>query len=271
LFKLINDCYWIIVKIFLFWRMHVFLFINKICSMQNKKEILYHKMQFDSPYRSTIAFWDWILSMPCMKGSDTILDIGTGMGSNVFYFQRVSPEKKFIGIDQNVKLIEVAKKHLLDNFVTNISFDVGDLYNLSKEKYVGIDGIVSLQLLSWLENYEQPLQSMFDLSPRWIAASSLFYEGCLESYTTVRDYYRPDIFGNNFSLYHYNIYSLDKVKKLFFDHGYPNFYFVPFHIDIDLERNTKDLGTYTITTKHNERLQFTGPLYLPWYFIFASK
>ena len=52
---------------------------------------------------------------------------------------------------------------------------------------------------------------------------------------------------------------------------YKKFKYKRFDIDIDLKHSNSDLGTYTQKLANNKRLQFTGPLWEPWYFIYAEK
>lgn len=71
---------------------------------------------------------------------------------------------------------------------------------------------------------------------------------------------------------YYNIYSLSRVQKCFKEQGYSNFKFIKFEIDIDLPRpDTMDIGTYTINTEDGKRIQISGGLMMPWYFVVAYK
>lgn len=55
-------------------------------------------------------------------------------------------------------------------------------------------------------------------------------------------------------------------------HGYYNFYYEQFEIDIDIPKpQHKDIGTYTIRTEEGKRLQISAALMLPWYFVYAER
>lgn len=42
--------------------------------------------------------------------------------------------------------------------------------------------------------------------------------------------------------------------------------------DLDLPKNNnKKMSTYTVMTNENKRLQFSGPLFLPWKFLFLKR
>ena len=133
-------------------------------------------------------------------------------------------------------------------------------------KYSGaFDGIVSLQSLSWLSDYKVPLENLCNLNPQWIALTSLFYEG------KITYWIRLDDEEEDRECY-YNVYSLPKVRELFAEHGYNHFDYDVFEIDIDIPRtNTYCMKTYTKKVDGGKRLQFSGALSLPWYFVLASK
>ena len=75
-----------------------------------------------------------------------------------------------------------------------------DLYDLPK-RFVGrYDGIVSFQTLSWLPEYEKPLEKLAQLGAGWIGFTSLFCEADISSSTLIKDYTRPSS-GNDYSEY----------------------------------------------------------------------
>ena len=65
---------------------------------------------------------------------------------------------------------------------------------------------------------------------------------------------------------------LPKIKELFNGLGYKKFDYRPFNIDIDIKKPEKaGLGTYTERLENGKRIQISGGLMLPWYFIVAYK
>lgn len=45
-----------------------------------------------------------------------------------------------------------------------------------------------------------------------------------------------------------------------------------FEIDIDLKKtDSMDMGTYTIMTAEKKRMQVSGAIMMPWYFIYAER
>ena len=236
-----------------------------------KADMDYNERQFKYPYRSTVAFCDWLEELGYIdKNSEyKILDLGSGQGANIHYMNSRYPNCTYKGIDINEVLVEKGNQFFADQGVENCHLEVGDIYNLNN-KYMGeFDGIISLQTLSWLPEYKKPLKAICDLSPRWLALSSLFFEGMVASTTDVHLY---DESGAIYKESFYNVYSLPIVKAFLSENNYEEFQYVPFEIDIDLpEPEDKSMSTYTVKLESGERLQISGPLLMPWYFISAVK
>jgi hypothetical protein len=110
---------------------------------------------------------------------------------------------------------------------------------------------------------------MTKLKPKWIALTSLFYDGPLSCTIEVQDY---DSNLQPCMKSFYNVYSLPLVKKILLELGYCNFQSTEFEINIDLPRpDRKGKGTYTERLQSGRRLQISGPLLMPWYFIAVKK
>jgi ubiquinone/menaquinone biosynthesis C-methylase UbiE len=233
--------------------------------------VSYHEKQFQNPYRSTVSFARWLehLKLLSAKDSKNILDIGCGEGANISYLARKFPNSAFTGIDLNKTLVEKGNAILKKLKFTNCKLEKGDLYDLDTKYQGNIDGIISLQTLSWLPSYQQPIEEMVKLKPDWIAMSSLFYDGFIESEIKVRDY---SGLNKKHTEVFYNVYSLKLVEDLFRKKGYKKFKYIPFEIDIDIKRNKNGrMGTYTVKTAEGARLQISGPLLMNRYFIMAAK
>ena len=149
----------------------------------------------------------------------------------------------------------------------NLNLIVDDWFNLNK--YSNVDGVISLQALSWLPEFENPLKEIFSkIKPQWISLSSLFYEGEVTIKSTVyqtKNTHNPKSF--------YNTYSIPLLDKYCREYGYKIGNYKPFEIDFDIEK-PKDknlMGTYTVKTIENRRLQISGPLLMNWYFIKIVK
>jgi SAM-dependent methyltransferase len=230
----------------------------------------YHERQFHEPYRSTVAFCDWIESHRYIgrTGSSRILDVGCGQGANLFYMAKRFPHCEFIGVDINPALIESGNQILKRNGVGNARLEVGDLYEMSGG-WGKLDGIISFQTLSWLPEYTKAVEVMAALGSEWIAASSLFYDGDVSCTIQVQDWSAgaPDPRES-----YYNIYSLPRFREFLSRHGFASFRHMPFEIDIDLPRpKHTGMGTWTQKLHDGRRIQVSGPLLMPWGFVAAGK
>jgi hypothetical protein len=133
------------------------------------------------------------------------------------------------------------------------------------------DGVVSFQTLSWLPEYKMPIEKMIELRPKWIAMTSLFFDGDVNCTIIVHDYTTP-LGGKPYRESYYNTYSIRLVRELFAKLGYSDFKFMPFEIDIDLPKSeTRGMGTYTEILQNGRRIQISGPLLMNWYFILARQ
>jgi hypothetical protein len=221
----------------------------------------YHERQYREIKRSTVLFCDWLESEGLLKDGQVIIDLACGMGANVCYMAKRYPDSVFIGIDSNPDLIDRGNGIISKLGASNCRLEVGDIYNLPIQYQIA-DGLVSMQTLSWLPTYKNALKEMINLNPKWMAITSLFYNGLVECDIKVREPHWTQ---------YYNIYSLPEFKEFLWFMGYGNISATPFEIDIDIPKpNHKGMETYTRESE-GKRLQISGPLLMPWYFISARK
>lgn len=234
-----------------------------------KWEIEYHIKQMDHPYRSTEKFVDWLEELGFMGKGNWILDMACGAGANTIYMANRFRNDWFVGVDYNEEYIDYGNSQIKKRVkYNNCKLIEGDWFDLNIDWKP--DGIIGFQALSWFPEYEKPLKALAALNPGWIAVSSLFYEGDIDYSIKLKNYYRAA--ENSYEEMYYNIYSLPRVQKCFKEQGYNNFKFIKFEIDIDLPRpDTMDIGTYTINTEDGKRIQISGGLMMPWYFVVAYK
>jgi hypothetical protein len=134
----------------------------------------------------------------------------------------------------------------------------------------GVDGVISLQTLSWLSEMEQPMAQIFRvINPKWIGLSSLFYEGDISCRIEVFEHVR------NMKTF-YNVYSIKELSRLAFEYGYEVKQFKRFDIGIDIPKssNIDLMGTFTEKVQRGveyERLQISGPLLMNWCFVLVTK
>lgn len=93
-------------------------------------------------------------------------------GANVLYMSKRFPSSKILGIDYDKDFL--ALEHIGRD---NTSIEYGNWFDMDP-KYIGkFDGIVSFQTLLVLKDYKNPLRALAELEPKWIALTTLFYEG----------------------------------------------------------------------------------------------
>lgn len=150
--------------------------------------------------------------------------------------------------------------------------EAGDWFCLSPKYRNCFSGVISSQVLSWLPEYEKPLEEIYKkVNPDWIAISSLFWEGNIDYIIQLKNY-NDRTEKQQYSTVNYNVYSVSKIFELLRDYGYDKLIYKPFEIDIDINaRDMSNLQYYTIKTEEGRRLAFNTCLYQPEGFIFASK
>jgi len=103
-----------------------------------------------------------------------------------------------------------------------------------------------------------------------LGITSLFYDGPVSCSILLTEY-----FGENNQIergHRYNIYSLGLIKRALIEKGYTDIHWQRFDIDIDLPvPESRLMGTYTEQLIDGRRLQVSGPILMPWYFIYARK
>lgn len=231
----------------------------------------YHRKQYENVYRSTEKFVEWLENLGYLdtEVKQNICDMACGGGANVFYLSNRFKNSYFTGIDLSQQLVQYGNAILKEK--SNCRLYQGDWFQLETKWREKFDGIISFQTLSWLPEYQESLRNLSLLNPKWIAVSSLFYEGDIEYTIKLKDYYRA---SNNkeYEEAYYNIYSLPRVREYLKKLGYYKFNSMPFEIDIDLPKTeSMDIGTYTIKKEDGKRIQISAALMMPWYFVVASK
>lgn len=237
----------------------------------NKKRLYeYYSRQIKEPYESTKMLLSFISEHNIVKDGNTILDIGCGAGAVTHCLARHYNNVNWVGLDYNRDIIDIGKNILRENNLGNLKLDYADWFNLPESEIGRYNGIINIHTLCCFKDCKDALLKLTDLKPQWIFIKSLFYDGPLDVLIHIRNYVTKN--RNDGPDGDFNIFSLPRVESIFKDAGYHFFLVMPFNIDIDLPKSS-DGGrrTYTIRLGDNSRAQFSGPVYLPWYFMLASK
>lgn len=226
--------------------------------------------QIDEPYHSTIAFEDFVRTRGGFRSGGSVLDVGTGIGANLFYFRRKNPGSTFVGFDYNPDKIATGQ-WVRDHFGgEGIALQTADIWNLPPEWTGAFDGVTVIHTLCVFKQIEPVLDRLLALQPRWLAINSLFYEGPLDVLIHIRSHEHPHIADDNPDG-DFNIFSLTRLGDFLAARGY-RMASEPFYPPQPLPRPAGgSRGTYTMATELSERTQFSGPVHLPWRFVFAER
>ena len=146
-------------------------------------------------------------------------------------------------------------------------FIKGDFYQLTK--IVGdksFDLACSIQTLSWLPEYEDALLEILRVTRKWAFVTSLFTNYRADVISRVYLYQCPP--WDKPAPYFYNVYCYERFYDFCLSHGASELINHDFVMDIDLpEPEGKGMGTYTKRLEEGKRMQFSGPMHMPWRFI----
>lgn len=230
----------------------------------------YNYRQYLKPYYSTILFDKFLNKNCCLKPNTNIMDIGAGCGANIYYFGKRYPKITFLGLDYNKKSVQNGNEILKNFNLKNISLKYGDLFKVP-DKYKGkFEGIFNIHTLCCFKNLKPVLKALIKLHPKWIAFNSLFYEGPLDVLIHIRDYNDRVLTDDNPDG-DFNIFSLSVMKRILKENGYQTFIYERFNIPVDLPKPKNGIrGSYTLRTDFDRRAIFSGPVYLPWFFVLTT-
>lgn len=221
----------------------------------------YHERQLEAPYRSTVHLAD-VIARRCGAFGGSAIDVGCGAGANILYLGERFPGLEWTGVDiAGEMLFPLARTHL-ERAGRDVELITGDFHHL--RDLVGgraFDLVLSIQTLSFLPEYERALDELLAVTRGWLVVSSLFTEFDVDVRTTATDYTAPP--GSR-GPHHYNIIALQRFRAFCESRGCRAFHVEDFEIDVDLPRRGTGLGTYTRRTDDGHRLQFSGPMPMPW-------
>lgn len=229
----------------------------------DESQLRYHLRQFDEPYRSTVHLTRFLSSLPLHGGE--ALDVGCGAGANMYHLSVAFPAFHWTGVDYAGDLLFPVGRAQFARAGLDVTLLQGDLFELGHvvagRRY---DLVLSVQTLSWLPNHVQALEQALAVTRGWLVITSLFSDGDVDSECLVYDHtIMPEL-----PPYHINVYSLPRIRAFCEGRGCREFRSADFAIDVDLPApETGGLGTYTRCLDDGCRIQFTGPVYLPWKFV----
>ena len=229
----------------------------------------YHTRQYQTIYDSTLEFIKFIKKNVSLK-KKIILDIDCGGGANTIYLAKQNPTSVVIGVDYNKKLIEFASNKVKEDRIENCKFIFSSIEKLSLKKLgvSKIDLCISFHFLSFTKKWIlNNIEKIISLKPKYLAHSSLFYNGEVDAKILIDDFSRSEFQGSN-----YNVYSIPKIKDYLKKKNFSNFKYSQMKVNNNLKKpDHSGMQSYTLNLRNNKKMLFSGPLYLPHGFFFSSR
>jgi SAM-dependent methyltransferase len=238
--------------------------MEQVSFWKNIDHIEYHSRQFKNKYRSTHHLGLFIKSL-ISEPKGQALDVACGAGANIYHFSEVFPSYDWTGVDIAGEItFPIGRKYFQEKAVRGTLVE-GDFYKLTElfpnRKF---DLVLSVQTLMGIPDYEPAVDQLLAMTSDWLIVSSLFTDFDVDARITAVDHTRS-IEGEPF---YYNVYSLKRFQAYCKARGVAEFVSRDFVIDADLPPPTSNgLNTYTRKLDSGERIQFSGPLHMPWKFI----
>lgn len=230
-----------------------------------QQDLNYHRRQFEVLYRSTSGIGEFIRSLIGSTQGEA-LDVACGAGANIFHLAQMVPGFRWSGVDIAGDVLFPIGRPFFSSKNLNVELKAGDFYRL--KDYFGdkkFDLIFAIHTFSSIDKYDALLDELLSRAKGWLFVNSMFTNFDVDVNIQVTDYTWPDECPNPGN---YNVYSLPRFRKICESRGCRQFISQDFVIDVDLDPPANGgLGTYTRKLQDGSRIQFSGPIFLPWKFI----
>jgi hypothetical protein len=169
----------------------------------------YFKNQLHNPYYQTVAFFDFLESQVRLTPETIMIDACCGSMANSLYASKRFGLDKIIAFDFQDDFMElgrllISRMGIEEKIISRNE----DIFSLSSDFLeISADGIIFLQTLSWLTDWEKSIDSLSLLKAKWICISSLFYPGSIEALVQINVYNEDGTFANTSP---YNILSIPR-------------------------------------------------------------
>lgn len=224
----------------------------------------WHTDQFAEPKRSTLAVRDFAGRVLGDIEPAHALDAGCGAGANMAHLGAAFPGTRWTGVDISEANV-AAGKALLDD--DRFTIERGDIFRLTEAYGTDrFDVTFSIMVLSWIDDYERALREMLGVTRGWVFILNLFAETDVDAFINVVGRHEGPQQGYD---EHYNVYSLPRFEAFARAHGAAEVIAEPFDLDLDLSKPpaSSGMGTWTERLESGRRLQFSGPLWMPWWLV----
>ena len=230
-----------------------------------QEDLDYHARQFEQEYRSTIHLSRFLKTLPGFTGGEA-LDVACGAGANIYHLARELTGYRWMGLDIAGSVVFPIGRPKLAAAGLDVTLVEGDFFRLG-EIFAGrrFDLVLFMQSLLLVPGYGELLEELLAVTKGWLVFTGLFTDFHVDARVEVRDYtWSADCQGP----FSYNVWSLSRFRESCEARGCREFVSRDFEIDIDLPRPASGgMGTYTERLPDGRRLQFTGPILMPWKFV----
>jgi SAM-dependent methyltransferase len=224
----------------------------------------WHTEQYTGPNRSTAHLRAFVTRV--LDGEPPpaeVLEAGCGGGAKMLHLAELFPAARWTGVDQDEEALQIGRGRLDAERFTLVRGDLLDLEGTFGLKR--FDVCFSLMTLLNLDDYERAVAQMLAVTRRWVFVLSLFADSEYDAFIRVVGRRSGPHEGGSAL---YNVYSLPRFEEYCRGLGATELHAEPFAIDIDIPRPTHGgMGTWTERMADGRRLQFSGPLAMPWWFV----
>jgi len=174
------------------------------------------------------------------------------------------PDAHWTGVDYDEEALAIGRERLDPERFELVCGDIMDLEGSFGAKRFDIS--FSLMTLLNLEDYERAVEQMLAVTSRRVFILSLFAQTEFDAFIRVSARLAGGAFEGRWAFY--NIYSLPTFEAYCRGLGATDIVAEPFEIDIDIPRPAHGgMGTWTERMADGRRMQLSGPLAMPWWFV----
>ncbi|MBI3936908.1 MAG: class I SAM-dependent methyltransferase [Betaproteobacteria bacterium] len=205
----------------------------------------YHHTQYEQPYDSTIALEGFIRRI-AGPPSGILMDVGCGAGAVLHYFNACGLTEMCgtVGVDNDMDLLRIA-----DERHDSWSWLHGDIAQPLPE----CDYSISVQVLSFIEDWRAPLEQQLHATREWAFFTSLFWPG-VSAHIHASDAEKRDA--------HYNIIAQGTFEAACRAAGAQRIVWERYTAPRPIEAPAEALRSRT-----ERGYMFSGPLLLPWWMV----
>lgn len=225
----------------------------------------WHTDQYTEANRSTIYLREFAARILAEEEDppSEVLEVGCGGGAKMLHLSELFPSAHWTGVDIADEALEIGRERLDPEGFALVHGDLNELEQTFGPKHFDLS--FSIMTLMSVEDYERPVQQMLAVTKKWVFVLNLFSDSEVDAFVRIRGRMHGPHEGSSA---HYNVYSLPRFEDFCRRHGATEIVAEPFEIDIDIPRpEHRGMGTWTERLVDGRRLQFSGPLIMPWWLV----